>query len=183
MDISSASFYFIIVVSTLLAQRSNHNTQIMVTYKILLDTRRTKSDGTYAVVIRITCNRKNTTLNTGVFIVEYLWADDKSVVNSRHPNSSLLNKKITEQYLKVQKTVIELESEEIFSFEALKERISENYKAPALVRSVTFKIFAEELIVDLMAINKTGNAIVYSTAINRFTAFVSNPNTIHRYRL
>ena len=147
----------------------------MVTYKILLDTRRAKSDGTYAVAIRITCNRKNTTLNTGVFIIESLWAEDKSVVNSLHPNSSLLNKKITEQYLKVQKTVIELESEGVFSFESLKERMSESYKAPALLRSVTFKTFAEDLVADLMAINKTGNAIVYSTAINRFTAFVANP--------
>ncbi|WP_425563475.1 Arm DNA-binding domain-containing protein [Mucilaginibacter defluvii] len=42
----------------------------MVTYKILLDTRRAKSDGTYSVMIRIIHDRKNTTFNTGVFLTD-----------------------------------------------------------------------------------------------------------------
>jgi len=42
-------------------------------------------------------------------------------------------------------------------------------------KAVTFKKFAEGLVTDLMAINKTGNAIVYTTAINRFITFVTNP--------
>jgi integrase/recombinase XerD len=146
----------------------------MVTYKILLDTRRAKSDGTYAVTIRITFDRKSTTFNTGVFIKDEFWLDDKVTINPSHPNASLLNKKITEQYLKVQKAVIELESENTFSFDTLTERLSKSYKVPIVIKSIPFKSFAERLVADMMTINKTGNAIVYSTTINRFTNFTAN---------
>jgi integrase/recombinase XerD len=158
-----------------LANQGNHNFKLMVTYKILLDTRRSKSNGTYPITIRIVHDRKNTTLNTGVFITKEFWIEEKSLVNSLQPNASLLNKKITEVYLKAQKAVVELESEDGFSFEALKERISETYKAPGHYKSITFKTFAEGVVADLLAINKTGNAIVYNTTLNRFTVFACNP--------
>jgi hypothetical protein len=82
---------------TVCTNREAITLKIMVTYKILLDTRRAKSDGAYAVTIRITFDRKSTTFNTGVFIKDELWLDDKVTINPSHPNASLLNKKITEQ--------------------------------------------------------------------------------------
>ncbi|WP_107827031.1 Arm DNA-binding domain-containing protein [Mucilaginibacter yixingensis] len=45
----------------------------MVTYKILLDTRRAKADGTYPIQIRITSNRQSITSNTGVFVNDKQW--------------------------------------------------------------------------------------------------------------
>lgn len=147
----------------------------MVTYKILLDTRRAKSDGTYAVTIRITCNRKSSTFNTGVFIQDTFWIEDKSIISSSHPNGNLLNKKVTEEYLKVQKAVIELEAEDSFNFDTLKDRLKDGHKLPTVTKSITFKSFSDQLVTDMLAINKTGNAIIYSTTINRFTAFVASP--------
>jgi len=147
----------------------------MVTYKIQMDTRRPKSDGTYAVSIRITYNRQSTTFNTGVFINEEFWLADKSQVGPSHQNSALLNKTITETYLNVQKAVIELESEDDFSFETLKERLTSNKPKPSITKSLPFKTFAEQLVEDMLSVNQTGNAIVYRTTINRFTAFATNP--------
>jgi len=107
----------------------------MVTYKVLLDTRRPKSNGTYSVIIRTTFNRKSSTINTGVFIQKEFWNEPKSIVVIAHANYKLLNKKIAEAFLKVQKCVIELEAGGDFSFEALKERLSENYQVPKLLKS------------------------------------------------
>jgi integrase/recombinase XerD len=147
----------------------------MVTYKILLDTRRAKSDGTYSVTIRITHNRKSSTHNTGVFVQENYWTNDKAIIHSSHPNANLLNKKITEEYLKVQKAVIELEAQEAFDFETLKDQLKGQVRLRPSTPSTTFKSFSDQLVKDMLAINKTGNAIVYSTTINRFTAYTANP--------
>jgi integrase/recombinase XerD len=147
----------------------------MVTYKILLDTRRAKSDGTYPVMVRIIYDRKNSTFNTGVFITENYWVGEKSMVNPKHPNATLLNGKITEQYLKVQKAVIGLESENDFSFDNLKERLINQQPKSVTTKSIGFKTFADQLVEDMLTVNQTGNAIVYRTSINRLMAYVVNP--------
>jgi|GEM_PF-1083634 len=38
----------------------------MVYYKLLLNNKREKADGIYPVVIRVTFNRNNTTINSGI---------------------------------------------------------------------------------------------------------------------
>jgi len=146
----------------------------MVTYKILLDTRRAKSDGTYPIVIRIVYDRKNTTLNTGVFVTSDYWISEKASVSSQHQNGGLLNKRITEEYLKIQKAVLELESENDFSFESLKERLNGQQRKSTVAKSVSFKMFSEQLVNDMLSVNETGNAIVYRTTINRFLGFVND---------
>ncbi|WPU94016.1 phage integrase SAM-like domain-containing protein [Mucilaginibacter sabulilitoris] len=147
----------------------------MVTYKVLLDTRRAKSDGTYSVQIRITANRISSTANTGVFVKKEFWDEAQSKVFNTHPNAPLLNRKITEFYLKVQKAVIELESENSFSFGELKGRLSTNVVAPKINRVQQFKEYADQLISDMLAINKAGNSIVYQTATNRLMGYAGNP--------
>ena len=147
----------------------------MVSYKILLDTRRAKSDSTYAVAIRVTSERKSSTINTGVFVLKEHWNEQQNCVSYQQANAKLLNRKITECYLKVQKAVIELENGDAFNFETLKERIKETGAKPKPCHSLTFKEYGEQLVNDLLSINKSGNAIIYRTAINRLLAFTSNP--------
>jgi hypothetical protein len=72
-----------------LHKQSSHSNTFMVTYKILLDTRRSKTDGTYAVQIRITYNRQSNTSNTGVFVKPNDWSKENSKVLSSHPNAQL----------------------------------------------------------------------------------------------
>lgn len=146
----------------------------MVTYRILLDTRRAKSDGTFSVIIRITCNRVSSTINTGVFIRKEFWNNDKCNIIPAHENSNLLNKKVTEQYLKVQKAVIELESENAFDFDLLKQRLTDQPK-PVIGRSIPFKDYTQKVITEMLSVNQTGNAIVYQTTSNRFLSFTNNP--------
>ena len=145
----------------------------MVTYKILLDERRVKSDGTFSVIIRITNNRRSSTINSGISIKKELWNDDKNQVKPEHPNSKLLNKRVTEQYLKIQKAVLELDED--FTFDGLKERLSEKLNTSTVIRAAYFKDFTQKLIDDMLSINKAGNAIVYKTSLNRLMSYVDNP--------
>ncbi len=158
-----------------LYNHSDHKIKIMVYYKVVLDNRRPKADGIYPVVIRLTFNRKMTTFSSGVRIHENQWNGKVSQVFPSNANFQLLNKRITEFYLKVQKLVLELDAEQLFSFEALKERLQDGFKAPVISKSSVFKEFADKLVEDLISINKAGNAMVYKVAINRFNKYVKNP--------
>ena len=55
------------------------------------------------------------------------WDLKGAKVRASHSNALILNRKVTELFLKVQKCVIELEAEESFDFETLKERMHLNY--------------------------------------------------------
>jgi integrase/recombinase XerD len=147
----------------------------MVTYKVLIDERRAKSDGTYPIIIRITFNRKVNTINSGAYIHRDFWDSKNSNVKSTHPNAQLLNKKVTEYYLKVQKLVLQLEGDGQFDFEGLKEQLKDNYKPAKVAEKVLFKDYAEQLIATLHSLNKVGNATIYQTAVNRFIAYADNP--------
>jgi hypothetical protein len=100
----------------------------MVYFKVVLDNRKPKESGIYSIVIRLTFNRKMTTISTGICVLEQQWNDKTSQVPPSHPNYQLLNKNVTEFYLKVQKASFQLEDESLFSFEALKERLDDAYK-------------------------------------------------------
>lgn len=72
----------------------------MANVKTLLDQRRTKSDGTFNVVFRITNNRKVCTINSGISIQQTFWNENKMQVDKSHPNSKLLNIKLSINYFK-----------------------------------------------------------------------------------
>ena len=157
-----------------LHKQDNHNTMFMVSYKILLDDRRAKKDGTFNVIVRITHDRKISTINTQISITKEFWDYTNNSVRNTHPNSNLLNKAITEFYLRVQKAILQLEDGEGYSPDALKEKLAEQVKPSKVSTKVSFNDFAKKLVQDLISINKSGNAIVYRTASNRLIAYAGN---------
>ena len=72
----------------------------MVYYKLILDKRRNKSDFLYPVIIRITHNKTNTTLSTGIRIKEECWNSGIQQVNKLNPNFQLINQSIAIVYIK-----------------------------------------------------------------------------------
>jgi len=141
----------------------------MVNLKALLDTRRQKSDGSFNIIFRITHNRKVYTLNSGFQITELHWNDKRNEIDKSHPNSSLLNIRILQQYFKIQQAILQLEDD--FSMEKLRFMIDDN---PKKQLNTTFKSFAEQLITQMMEVGRTGNALVYQTAVNRFISYCNN---------
>lgn len=138
----------------------------MANAKIILDTRRAKSDGSFNVVIRVTHFKKVYTLNSGVSVMEKHWNVQGSEVTKAHPNSKLLNLKVSKSFYLIQQAILKLDDN--FSIENLRNLIDGRPKEQEIT---TFKSFADELILKMMQTSKTGNALVYQTAVNRLIAY------------
>ena len=136
----------------------------MVYFKVLLNDKRQKSDNIYPVVVRVTYNRNNTTLSTGIRVNALFWDADKLTIKSPHPNALVFNKSIADFNSKVQNQAYRLVNEKRFNFDELKKGLSERHKPSTVVKSPSFKKFAQQLVDDMLSINKAGNAIVYQTA-------------------
>lgn len=147
----------------------------MVYYKVILDDRRSKEDEVYPLMVRITHNRKNTSVNTGVRVSKELWDSKKGLISGKHPNYQLLNANITEAFLKVQKIILQLENEECFSFDNLRERMANGGKPKVIDKNNYFNDFAQQLIRDTFEANKAGTAMAYQVAAKRLMGFANNP--------
>lgn len=143
----------------------------MVHYKLILNDKRESKEQVYSVVVRITFNKNNTTLSTGIRVQREHWDANTQKVLKAHPNFQVLNKTISEFYLKIQKVIHQLDENEEFSFAALKERLDEKVKPYKINTSITFNEYSTQIINQLFAFNKVGNALVYQTASNRLIGF------------
>lgn len=90
----------------------------MATIKVLLDLRRAKSDGSFNIIFRITNLQKVYTINSGISLQKYFWNEKKMEVEKSHPNSKLLNIKLSKNYFKIEQAVLSLDDE--FSIEKIK---------------------------------------------------------------
>jgi site-specific recombinase XerD len=138
----------------------------MANVKVLLDQRRAKSDGTFNIIFRITDCKKVCTINSGVSIDEKHWNEKKVLIDKSHPNSKLLNIKLSKAFFKIEQCVLTLDEE--FSIEKLKELVSGKSKKET---KYTFEVFSNKLIQQMMEVNRVGNALVYKTTVNRLISY------------
>ena len=102
----------------------------MATIKVLLDLRRAKSDGSFNIIFRITNLKKVYTINSGISLQKYFWNEKKMEVEKSHPNSKLLNIKLSKNYFKIEQAVLSLDDE--FSIEKIKAML--HYKNKLILR-------------------------------------------------
>ncbi len=143
----------------------------MVYYKLILDTKRIKKDGLYTIVVRVTHNKNNTTISTGTRVRQEHWDSASQLITKSSPNFQKLNQSVSEAFLKIQKIIHELDDNNEFSFASLKERLDEKVKPFKINTNITFSEYSTQIINELFAINKVGNALVYQTASNRLIGF------------
>lgn len=136
----------------------------MVQLKIILDTRRMKSDGTYPIMFRITNRKQVNYISFGVAVLQNHWDEASRTVIKLHPNAQTINTSLSKKYYEIQKAIVDLENEKEFSFDALKEKLAT--KNQVKLKPLTFIEFANKLISEQLTIKKTGNAMVYQTSIN-----------------
>ncbi|MFM6954160.1 MAG: Arm DNA-binding domain-containing protein [Sphingobacteriaceae bacterium] len=134
----------------------------MVHVKILLDTRRQKIDGSYPIIYRITQYNKAYTISSGISILATYWLASTSEIDRTYPNAIQLNQKLSKKYFEIQKALQELEGE--FSMDALRDLLEGKPKVKTIV---SFKTFADQLVEEMLQVNKTGNALIYQTAVFR----------------
>jgi len=147
----------------------------MATIKTILDTRRAKSDGAFNVIFRITHLRKVYTINSGVSVQQLFWNNRRCEIEKSHPNAKQLNIKLSKNYYKIEQAILLLDDD--FTIEKLKAILNGNTIDKS---QVTFKVFADELIEQMLETNKTGNALVYRTAMNKFIAFSGKDITFNK---
>ena len=138
----------------------------MATIKTLLDIRRAKSDGTFNIIFRITHFKKVYTINSGISLKQHFWNEKKNEIDKSHPNSKLLSIKLSKDYFKIEQALLMLDDD--FTIEKLKEVLNGK---PICDAPDTFKVFADKIILQMMEVKRTGNAIVYQTAVNRLISF------------
>jgi integrase/recombinase XerD len=146
----------------------------MVHLKIVLDTRRKKSDGTYPITYRVTLIKKVHLIQAGFSIKEEDWDIRNSNVRNSHPNYGLINLALSKRFYEIQKVILRLEEDNEFSFDCLKAKLSSD--KPKQAEKVTFLSFSTKIINQFMSVNRTGNALVYQTAVNRLIKYTNNPN-------
>jgi integrase/recombinase XerD len=134
----------------------------MATIKTILDTRRAKSDGTFNVIFRITHIKKVYTINSGVSLQMCFWNHKNCEVERAYPNSKLLNIKLSKEHFKIEQALLVLDDD--FTIEKLKNMLSGK---PTNEPAETFQVFSNKVIQQMFEANRTGNAIVYNSAVTR----------------
>jgi len=143
----------------------------MANLKLLIDTRRVKSDGTFNLIFRITHLRKVYTINSGISLNEKFWNHQGTEVYKSHPNAKRINLKLNKDYFLLQDAILRLDEE--FTIEKLRSIFDGDEQNNDVI---TFKAFADGLIAQMFESKRTGNALVYQTAVNRFIKFSERDN-------
>ena len=143
----------------------------MANINILLDLRRAKLDGTFNIIFRVTHSRQVYTINSGISVSENLWNSQKLQVEKSHPNSKLLNLRLSKDYFKTQEALLKLGND--FTIEELRSLVN----GKPITKTETFKSFADKLILQLAENGKIGNSLVYQTASNSFIDFATDKIT------
>jgi hypothetical protein len=112
----------------------------MANVKTTLDTRRVKSDGTYNIIYRITHYKKVYTINSSISVYEVFWNSSSRRIATKHPNSKLLNLKLSKGYYKIEQALLMLEDD--FAIDKLKRMLNGHAKDDF----DTFQVFASKLI-------------------------------------
>lgn len=139
----------------------------MVYYKLILNDKRSKSDQIYPIVVRVTSNRISTIVSTGLRVHIKEWDAIKAVIKNSHQNCHILNHQLLDFYSRVQRSILELQDQQDFSFENLKLSLKEQPVQTSIQAKISFNEFAEQIRRELHKSNKSGNALVYQASWNR----------------
>jgi len=146
----------------------------MANVKTTLDTRRVKSDGKFNIIFRITHQRKIHTINSGVSLLKSMWNAKTNMISDAHPNSKLINIKLHEKHYKIQHALLLLDDN--FTIDRLKKMLCSESEDT----TVTFNVFSNKIIQQMMEEGRTGNALVYQTAVNRLITFCGGEITFNK---
>jgi hypothetical protein len=80
----------------------------MVQLKIVLDTRRKKSDGTYPIVYRLTDVKKVHVIPSKISVSEEQWDVETKSIKKIHPNAMALNTGLSKRFYEIQKALLQL---------------------------------------------------------------------------
>jgi len=139
--------------------------------KISLDTRRAKADGTYPLILRLSHNRKTTSIKTGFHFKKEDWDSEKNEVKKSYKGSSnitRLNNEIQKKKAEFLDSLLKLDEKEKqrpLSLTDLKQKIDPSFA------SSSFYGFGEKIIKDLINAERIGSAKSYRGVLNFLKTF------------
>ena len=135
----------------------------MSTLKLTLDKRRSYADGRIPLIIRLTANKKTTSIHLGIKISPNEWDDKKLRVNKKHASYLELNLHLKKTILHYEKKLLAiLAYKPDASLADIKYALTVSYD----VNEMLFYDFAIEQIKKLNIQGRHGNAQSYLTATN-----------------
>lgn len=147
----------------------------MATIRIFLDKRRTKTDGTNPLKIRITHQRKSWELPIDSYITADTWDKSKGQIKNTHPNHRLINLKIRKRLSFVEEQILELERKDAdYSLEDVKGLFAPKEKEEE-EKMIDAIMFGQMLVEEMKAVGRLGNADAYNTALNQLKSFTPSP--------
>ena len=141
----------------------------MATLKLTLDERYVKSNGTSPVVIRISHQRKSSSLSTGYYIEKRHWDKEKMKVRRSHTNHESLNIKLRNKLNAIEKKVLKFEDRRP-SF-TIKELM--NHLKNRQPNTDVFK-FGNTVVRTLERSGKLGTAASYKSTLSRIKKSTQN---------
>lgn len=139
---------------------------ITTSIKVSLDTRRSKADGTYPLILRLTHNRKTTSIKTGIHLKKEDWDAEKLEVKKSYKGtvnvtrlSNEIQKKKAEALDKILQAT-QKSNEAMLSVSDIKQKIDPTFN------SSSFYTYSEGLIKDLYKADRMGTAKSYEGAVN-----------------
>ena len=141
-------------------------------YKILLDTRRAKANGSYPVKLRVYSSTGNKETSLGISIRQEDWDEVHQLVLPTDPNYKTNSYKLNSAKNNIERKVMLAEDEqEVMLPDQLITRVK---KKSAPKAAVTFKEFADILITDMKKAGRIGNAMAYTDAVNSIVNYSEN---------
>ncbi len=139
--------------------------------KVSLDTRRAKADGTYPLILRLTHNRKTTSIKTGIHLKKEDWDEDNLVVRKSYKgttNVTRLNNEIQKKKAEALDNILKLDEksrQQPLTVTAVKQHIDPTFA------SRSFYDYGENLIAELIKTERIGTARCYRGVINVLKTF------------
>lgn len=139
--------------------------------KVSLDTRRSKKDGTYPLILRLTHNRKTTSIKTGIFLKKEHWDAEKLEVKKSYKgttNITRLNNEIQKKKAEALDSILKLSDTKKIapsSVTDIKQRIDPEFS------NRYFYVYADILVADLLKTERVGTARSYQLVLNVLKTF------------
>jgi integrase/recombinase XerD len=144
----------------------------MATLKLVLDSRRKKSNGTFPIAFRLTHLTKSTTIPTSLALPAGDWDNKKQKVKKNNSAADSFNHELNKLKVEYQEALLKIENISQQDVTAIKNALIGKEKP---VAKLDFFSFSNKEIQSLYATNKIGNAIIYECAVNSLKSFVNNP--------
>jgi integrase len=141
----------------------------MASVKITLDTRRSRKDQTYPVILRVTKNGRTTSVSLGVHVYEHDWDEQKRQVRKSHPNARLLNHRILEVYNQLEAKILQSDGADTVSAIARTARPEEPASPVA-----TFFDYGFTWVERLNKAGRIGNARAYENTLKRLISYLGH---------